>query len=155
MYVHIFFFSSRRRHTRFDCDWSSDVCSSDLSGAGQIAEGDCVTMARRAARTRVPGRDERARDAAAAADERPRQGHGDSRPPPPDRGATAATAWTEGAVRTLRPGLPRGVATPTPPRRVAAGTPAGAPPAHPPGAPRPPGPSPPRRPPAPTPPPPP
>src|SRR2546430_17480094 len=27
-----FFFSSRRRHTRFDCDWSSDVCSSDLSG---------------------------------------------------------------------------------------------------------------------------
>src|SRR5438270_7391263 len=30
----IFFFSSRRRHTIFDCDWSSDVCSSDL-GEGQ------------------------------------------------------------------------------------------------------------------------
>src|SRR3989475_1447456 len=31
MYCHVFFFfSSRRRHTRFDCDWSSDVCSSDL-----------------------------------------------------------------------------------------------------------------------------
>src|SRR2546427_9619354 len=30
MKVHFFFFSSRRRHTRFDCDWSSDVCSSDL-----------------------------------------------------------------------------------------------------------------------------
>src|SRR5256886_4782225 len=29
--VVLFFFSSRRRHTRFDCDWSSDVCSSDLS----------------------------------------------------------------------------------------------------------------------------
>src|SRR5256886_14506876 len=28
-----FFFSSRRRHTRFDCDWSSDVCSSDLVAA--------------------------------------------------------------------------------------------------------------------------
>src|SRR2546427_2353006 len=28
-----FFFSSRRRHTRFDCDWSSDVCSSDLDNA--------------------------------------------------------------------------------------------------------------------------
>src|SRR5256886_12660008 len=28
-----FFFSSRRRHTRFDCDWSSDVCSSDLVGS--------------------------------------------------------------------------------------------------------------------------
>src|SRR5688572_32868887 len=30
MAVADFFFSSRRRHTRFDCDWSSDVCSSDL-----------------------------------------------------------------------------------------------------------------------------
>src|SRR5690606_21433466 len=28
-----FFFSSRRRHTRFSRDWSSDVCSSDLSFA--------------------------------------------------------------------------------------------------------------------------
>src|SRR5216683_8220596 len=28
-YMH-FFFSSRRRHTRSDRDWSSDVCSSDL-----------------------------------------------------------------------------------------------------------------------------
>src|SRR5688572_2628907 len=28
--LQFFFFSSRRRHTRFDCDWSSDVCSSDL-----------------------------------------------------------------------------------------------------------------------------
>src|SRR5882672_11809668 len=26
-----FFFSSRRRHTRSLCDWSSDVCSSDLA----------------------------------------------------------------------------------------------------------------------------
>src|SRR5689334_24424060 len=25
-----FFFSSRRRHTRWNCDWSLDVCSSDL-----------------------------------------------------------------------------------------------------------------------------
>src|SRR5688572_32797582 len=37
------FFSSRRRHTRFDCDWSSDVCSSDLlyrcaGGEGFTAE---------------------------------------------------------------------------------------------------------------------
>src|SRR5690242_21401442 len=29
MFSH-FFFSSRRRHTRLTCDWSSDVCSSDL-----------------------------------------------------------------------------------------------------------------------------
>src|SRR6267143_5673316 len=26
----VFFFSSRRRHTSWNCDWSSDVCSSDL-----------------------------------------------------------------------------------------------------------------------------
>src|SRR5260370_25055733 len=31
-----FFFSSRRRHTRFKCDWSSDVCSSDLFDDGRI-----------------------------------------------------------------------------------------------------------------------
>src|SRR2546426_9767095 len=32
-YVHLsfFFFSSRRRHTRLQGDWSSDVCSSDLA----------------------------------------------------------------------------------------------------------------------------
>src|SRR5438034_11417236 len=29
--MYMFFFSSRRRHTRSLCDWSSDVCSSDLS----------------------------------------------------------------------------------------------------------------------------
>src|SRR3712207_9092768 len=36
MYVEVFgvcfFFSSRRRHTRYWRDWSSDVCSSDLTG---------------------------------------------------------------------------------------------------------------------------
>src|SRR5690625_8009162 len=30
-----FFFSSRRRHTRWPRDWSSDVCSSDLSRAAE------------------------------------------------------------------------------------------------------------------------
>src|SRR5690625_7787157 len=29
----VYFFSSRRRHTRWPRDWSSDVCSSDLGGA--------------------------------------------------------------------------------------------------------------------------
>src|SRR6266481_946226 len=33
-----FFFSSRRRHTRWNCDWSSDVCSSDLPG-DKLADG--------------------------------------------------------------------------------------------------------------------
>src|SRR5205085_4869730 len=42
---HVFFFSSRRRHTRFDCDWSSDVSSSDLGlSAGR----------KRAPRPRIP-----------------------------------------------------------------------------------------------------
>src|SRR5438309_1525689 len=34
-----FFFSSRRRHTRWNCDWSSDVCSSDLDAAGVLLAG--------------------------------------------------------------------------------------------------------------------
>src|SRR5271170_8341336 len=41
--IRFFFFSSRRRHTRSTRDWSSDVCSSDLVGAGnsrEIAKGD-------------------------------------------------------------------------------------------------------------------
>src|SRR5256886_11395313 len=35
----VLFFSSRRRHTRFDCDWSSDVCSSDLPVLRGIENG--------------------------------------------------------------------------------------------------------------------
>src|SRR5260370_28503432 len=39
MYGGYFFFSSRRRHTRFKCDWSSDVCSSDLDAmTGKLEE---------------------------------------------------------------------------------------------------------------------
>src|SRR5438309_5172771 len=34
-----FFFSSRRRHTRWNCDWSSDVCSSDLRGRPRAEAG--------------------------------------------------------------------------------------------------------------------
>src|SRR3712207_4462032 len=36
--MQFFFFSSRRRHTRYWRDWSSDVCSSDLPGAGTAPE---------------------------------------------------------------------------------------------------------------------
>src|SRR2546428_14196670 len=35
----LFFFSSRRRHTRSDRDWSSDVCSSDLARWARDLEG--------------------------------------------------------------------------------------------------------------------
>ena len=37
----VFFFSSRRRHTRLVSDWSSDVCSSDLTGVSAfLGDGD-------------------------------------------------------------------------------------------------------------------
>src|SRR3989475_10468813 len=58
-----FFFSSRRRHTRFDCDWSSDVCSSDLcdgysrqaAGCGRdFGEGPRRRMERRGDRGGQP-----------------------------------------------------------------------------------------------------
>src|SRR5438876_9338948 len=49
-YEYIFFFSSRRRHTRWTGDWSSDVCSSDLPWPEQ-QRGKC-----RAERERVEGR---------------------------------------------------------------------------------------------------
>src|SRR5205085_5610250 len=52
-YNFFFFFSSRRRHTRFDCDWSSDVCSSDLRRRAS-AEG-----ARRSERRRTSRRTSR------------------------------------------------------------------------------------------------
>src|SRR6266481_7919883 len=44
----VFFFSSRRRHTRWNCDWSSDVCSSDLGAAHDAADANgagAVTIA--------------------------------------------------------------------------------------------------------------
>src|SRR3712207_9010261 len=54
----VFFFSSRRRHTRYWRDWSSDVCSSDLEGQTardifpeddgipEVAQDDSPTMQR-------------------------------------------------------------------------------------------------------------
>src|SRR5436309_2768786 len=63
--VAAFFFSSRRRHTRFSRDWSSDVCSSDLSATrslgsalrrlGQLAhsEDPAVTESARGARAQL------------------------------------------------------------------------------------------------------
>src|SRR5215208_221317 len=38
----VFFFSSRRRHTRWPRDWSSDVCSSDLEDVFRAAVRDFV-----------------------------------------------------------------------------------------------------------------
>src|SRR2546427_603563 len=57
-----FFFSSRRRHTRFDCDWSSDVCSSDLAHPARARAGPprplreaAGPLARRSRRAASPG----------------------------------------------------------------------------------------------------
>src|SRR5260370_15214492 len=44
--VMCFFFSSRRRHTRFKCDWSSDVCSSDLSKSVVVRDPSEIVIAR-------------------------------------------------------------------------------------------------------------
>src|SRR5690606_11586424 len=54
----VFFFSSRRRHTRFSRDWSSDVCSSDLSQLNR--EGSDM------ARCTAPSRGHRTASGAAA-----------------------------------------------------------------------------------------
>src|SRR6266702_6249167 len=45
MYIGAFFFSSRRRHTRWPRDWSSDVCSSDLKGGTSGAKGSKTFIA--------------------------------------------------------------------------------------------------------------
>src|SRR5437762_7469632 len=45
LFVFFFFFSSRRRHTRYIGDWSSDVCSSDLSGITRPKDLEGKTLA--------------------------------------------------------------------------------------------------------------
>src|SRR5436305_14209730 len=65
-----FFFSSRRRHTRCGRDWSSDVCSSDLSAPGvaewraasasMVARSTSLVPADRSEERRV-GKDRRSR----------------------------------------------------------------------------------------------
>src|SRR5690606_41026828 len=71
----IFFFSSRRRHTRFSRDWSSDVCSSDL---GALVLGAC-------------GKKEEAPAAAA----------GGAAPPPPQVGVVTVQPGNVGLVTEL------------------------------------------------------
>src|SRR5690606_40076394 len=49
-----FFFSSRRRHTRFSRDWSSDVCSSDLHKVRILDEA--ITASVKLSARYIPGR---------------------------------------------------------------------------------------------------
>src|SRR6266480_2944053 len=44
MFIFFFFFSSRRRHTRLTCDWSSDVCSSNLNDGGRTWRAPVATV---------------------------------------------------------------------------------------------------------------
>src|SRR5256885_3917641 len=57
--VCFFFFSSRRRHTRLQGDWSSDVCSSDLAPLTEEAEVPLLPLRlggdRRSASASAPG----------------------------------------------------------------------------------------------------
>src|SRR2546430_14457569 len=114
----VFFFSSRRRHTRFDCDWSSDVCSSDLAGELRCRLGyrrlECA-RARALARSFHQPRLTRGLRAGCGAHRLwrggpPPWGGGGGRPPPP-------------------PLLPPGAPGPPPPAPPRPGSP---PPRHPP-----------------------
>src|SRR5437660_3018731 len=69
-----FFFSSRRRHTRWPRDWSSDVCSSDLEIGGTAVVGDIRREAREERRERVAGQDQVPREEDAADGERGKGG---------------------------------------------------------------------------------
>src|SRR2546430_2902720 len=107
-----FFFSSRRRHTRFDCDWSSDVCSSDLverlpgarlGGALRLAPAAVHTgpTSRPADRDHVPAADRVSPPAGRRIGAQRRAGHGEAaarprappgRDPAPPPRAPAGTA---------------------------------------------------------------
>src|SRR5256886_806004 len=79
MLICIFFFSSRRRHTRFDCDWSSDVCSSDLPPVGPAARGDLLRRAVSGAQRRGAARCDQQQGVSSEAGQHHRapQGHHD------------------------------------------------------------------------------
>src|SRR6266571_6239717 len=58
----VFFFSSRRRHTRLTCDWSSDVGSSDLAGLrGTVIRGPTAPVCRSGQSCSRPARSEERR----------------------------------------------------------------------------------------------
>src|SRR2546429_7536406 len=64
-FVFVFFFSSRRRHTRCSRDWSSDVCSSDL-GCGATVDCSGAVVAGAAPADFLFGEERTAADGTAA-----------------------------------------------------------------------------------------
>src|SRR6266571_6193730 len=87
----VFFFSSRRRHTRLTCDWSSDVYSSDLRRL--LGERD----------RRNEQRDERGADRSHGPNIRPPNETGPGRRPGPAPDATRQTLRTFCACKPLGP----------------------------------------------------
>src|SRR5690625_911797 len=55
LFAVLFFFSSRRRHTRWPRDWSSDVCSSDLADHVSVDGGDLHRVTAAAGAVTAPG----------------------------------------------------------------------------------------------------
>src|SRR6267143_1327614 len=116
-----FFFSSRRRHTRWNCDWSSDVCSSDLPRARRRspAPPPCARGAPAPARGRCPCTSwDRNRSRATGRAARPCAAPSREASPPP-RGALPArsarpprrrTAWSRGPAPCPSAGRRRGIA---------------------------------------------
>src|SRR5256885_11172270 len=62
LFTDIFFFSSRRRHTRLQGDWSSDVCSSDLQNGADRAHWACARSSSLSWTEMMTGRKPNARD---------------------------------------------------------------------------------------------
>src|SRR5689334_12823656 len=101
----LFFFSSRRRHTRWNCDWSSDVCSSDLDRPAHPRPARRVAQLARprghhqgAPRARLRAHGALARDGLVQPGSRP-PGAPAARPDPP---VTAAIAVLQADVFTAR-----------------------------------------------------
>src|SRR6267142_986617 len=87
-----FFFSSRRRHTMLTCDWSSDVCSSDLT-CSRPPGRERDSCARKTSRCgRRPRRPSRALPPTRALHPPGRRAPARSAPPPPGKGYPSGTA---------------------------------------------------------------
>src|SRR5256886_4714400 len=89
------FFSSRRRHTRFDCDWSSDVCSSDL---GRRASRRTKSSRSPSDATRRVGRRTARGARSCGGSARPAGGEADR---PCGTSESAASSWAPRGLRSL------------------------------------------------------
>src|SRR6266513_3881643 len=89
-----FFFSSRRRHTRSKRDWSSDVCSSDLQGAGARARAEAAP----GAETLQAGNRKAHREARAADDEEDRLDPREPSYPLRSRARSTFPRWVRGSA---------------------------------------------------------